>query len=193
MATIQPLVSEFTITGKLEDYITKSNEYIKSLQLVTEQEQYWIKLAKELRNSWYQKLQPGCLLKVTGMRKYEIHKGKVKYKAYGIELLEKPVSDKVIPDIQDIRIDGKAKAKAKVLFCQKSTCWKKGGKAACALLKSELKSRGIADEVEIKTVGCLNQCKKAPNIVMMPDKARYSRVTPKQVPQLIEKHLLDPV
>ncbi|MDJ0649061.1 MAG: (2Fe-2S) ferredoxin domain-containing protein [Xenococcaceae cyanobacterium MO_188.B19] len=191
MATIQPLVSEFTITGKLEDYISKSNNCIKSLQLVTEKGDYWIKLAKELRSSLKQKLQPGCLLKVTGMRKYEIHKGKVKYKAYGIEVLKKPFSEQVISDTQDVRIG--AKPKAKVLFCQKSTCWKKGGKAACTLLKAELESRGIANQVEIKTVGCLNQCKKAPNIVMMPDKARYSRVNPKQITQLIDKHLLSPI
>ncbi len=188
MATVQPLVSKFTITGKLEDYISKSNDYIKSLQLVTEQDEYSIKLAKELRNSWNEQLQPGCLLKVTGMRKYEIHKGKVKYKAYGIELLDKPVVESVVSDIQDGKVG--AKAKAKVLFCQKSTCWKKGGKAACASLKAELERRGISNQVEIKTVGCLKQCKKAPNIVMMPDKARYSKVNPKQISKLVEKHLI---
>lgn len=188
MATVQPLVSEFTITGKLEDYITKSNDCIKSLQLVTEKGEYWIKLAKELRNSLKNKLQPGCLLKVTGMRKHEIHKGKVKYKAYGIELLKKPVLEPVLSNIQPGKVG--TKPKAKVLFCQKYTCWKKGGKAACALLKAELERRGMANEVEIKTVGCLNQCKKAPNVVMMPDKAKYSKVSPKQITNLIHKHLL---
>ena len=189
MATVQPLVTQFSITGELEDFVTKSGDCIKYLQLVSEQQEYWIKVAKELRKSLSQKLQPGCLLKVTGMRKYEIHKGKVKYKAYGVELLEKPVLKPVIPQTSDVAVA--TKPKAKVLFCQKSTCWKRGGKTACELLKTELQSRGIADHVEIKTVGCLKQCKKAPNIVMMPDKARYSRVQPKQIVGLIEKHLLD--
>ncbi len=189
MAIIQPLVSQFTITGELEDFVTKSGGCIKSLQVVTEeQEEYWIKVAKELGKSLGKKLQSGCLLKVTGMRKYEIHKGEVKYKAYGVELLSKPVSKPVISSTSDVAVA--TKPKAKVLFCQKSTCWKQGGKAACQLLKAELQSRGIADKVEIKTVGCLKQCKKAPNIVIMPDKARYSRVKLKQVPGFIEKHLL---
>ena len=83
-----------------------------------------------------------------------------------------------------------AKSKAKVLFCQKSTCWKKGGKAACKALKAELKNRGLAERVEIKTTGCLKKCGKAPNVVMMPDKARYSKVKPKQVTKLIDKHLV---
>ena len=184
MATVQPLVSQFTLTGKLEDLVTKSDDCIQYLQLISEQEEYWIKVGKELRKNLSKKLQPGYLLKVTGMRKYEIHKGKVKYKAYGVEVLEKPVI------IQNSSVAVATKPKAKVLFCQKSTCWKRGGKTACALLKDELESKGIADKVEIKTVGCLKQCKKAPNIVIMPDKARYSRVEAKQVPKLIEKHLL---
>ena len=188
MVMTQPFVSQFTITGKLEDLSTKSNDCIKYLQLVTEQGEYGIKVAKELRKSISSKLKPGCLLKVTGMRKHEIHKGKIKYKAYGIELLSKPVSEKVISQACNSTVT--AKPKAKVLFCQKSTCWKKGGKTACELLKKELKNRGIEDRVEVKTVGCLKQCKKAPNMVIMPDKARYSRVQPQKVSNLIEKHLL---
>lgn len=187
MAIAEPLVSQFTITGKLENLVTKSDDCIKSLQLVTEQDEYSIKVAKQLRKSLNAKLQPGCLLKVTGMRKNEIHKGEVNYKAYGIELLSKPVVE-IIP--QSLDTVAATKPKAKVLFCQKATCWKQGGKAACQLLKAELQSRGIEDRVEIKTVGCLKQCKKAPNMVIMPDKAHYSWVQPKQISSLIEKHLL---
>ena len=137
MATVQPLVSQFTLTGKLEDLVTKSGDCIKYLQLISEQEEYWIKVAKELRNNFSRKLQPGYLLKVTGMRRYEIHKGKVKYKAYGIEVLEKPVIT------ENSNVEVATKPKAKVLFCQKSTCWKKGGKTACALLKAELESNPL--------------------------------------------------
>ena len=187
MATIQPLVSEFTIVGQLEDFIGKSDNCIKYLQLTTEEEEYSIKVAKELRKNLAKHLKPGCWLKVTGMKKHELHKGEVKYKAYRIELLEKKPSCKFAGDRTSAKT---TKSKAKVLFCNKSTCWKKGGKSACQSLQNELKKRGIADQVEIKTVGCLKQCKKAPNIVIMPDKARYSRVKPNQVSSFVEKHLL---
>ena len=82
------------------------------------------------------------------------------------------------------------KPKAKVLFCKKSTCWKKGGKAACKALKAELKERGIQNEVEIKTTGCLKRCGKAPNMLMLPDKASYSNIKPKKMKKLIDKHLV---
>ncbi|MDJ0901070.1 MAG: (2Fe-2S) ferredoxin domain-containing protein [Xenococcus sp. MO_188.B8] len=188
MGTMQPLVSEFTIVGKLEDIISKSNNCIKYLQLTTEEEEYSIKVAKELRSKLAKHLTSGCWLKVTGMRKYELHKGQVKYKAYRVELLAEKLSQHFASDTTDI--SKIAKPKAKVLFCQKSTCWKKGGKSACQLLKAELEKRGIADQVDIKTVGCLKQCKKAPNMVIMPDKAHYNNVKPNQVPSFIEKHLL---
>ena len=72
------------------------------------------------------------------------------------------------------------KPKAKVLFCKKSTCWKKGGKAACKALKAELKEQGLDEVVEIKTTGCLKRCGKAPNIIVMPDKAAYHKIKQKQ-------------
>lgn len=187
MATMHPLVSEFTILGKLEDFVSKSDNNIKYIQLTTKEEEYSIKVAKELRGKLAKHLEPGCWLKVTGMRKYELHKGEVKYKAYRIQLLEEEISQNCASKPTSSK---KGKAKAKVMFCQKSTCWKKGGKAAYQLLQNELEKRGIADQVDIKTVGCLKQCKKAPNMVIMPDKARYHNVKPKQVPSFIEKHLL---
>ncbi len=188
MATIQPLVSEFTVVGQLDDSISKSGKGIKYLQLTTEEEEYSIKVAKELRSKLTKHLEPGCWLKVTGMRKYELHKGQVKYKAYRVELLAEKLAENFASDTA--ATSNTAKPKAKVLFCHKSTCWKKGGKSTCQLLKTELEKRGIADQVEIKTVGCLKQCKKAPNMVIMPDKARYHHVKPQQVPSFIEKHLL---
>lgn len=185
---MQPLVSEFTIIGKLEDLVMKSGNSVKYLQLATENKEYSIKVAKELRHILAKHLEPGCWLKVTGMRKYEIHKEQVKYKAFRVELLPQKSASNFA--IDNVATSNTAKSKAKVLFCKKSTCWKKGGKSACQLLQTELKNRGIADQVEIKTVGCLKQCKKAPNIVIMPDKVRYHNVKPKQVNSFIEKHLL---
>ena len=186
MVMTRPFISQFTTAGELTDLKVKSKNCIKTLHLITERGEYTIKVAKELRKKLNIKLEPGCLIKVTGVRKNEIHKQKVSYKAYNIELLKKPVSKTV----KSSSSSATAIPKAKVLFCQKSTCWKNGGKEAFQRMKAELENRDIADRVEMKTVGCLKQCKKAPNIVIMPDKARYSKVKPKQVSNLVEKHLI---
>lgn len=187
MATMQPLISEFTMVGKLEDFVIKSNGRVRYLQLSTDKGEYWLKVAKERNNILNQQLKIGCWLKVTGMRKNKLHRGEVDYKAYRIELLRKPISENLIHGNLDVTTI--AKPKAKVLFCQKSNCWQQGGKAACELLKAELQNRGMSEQVEIKTTGCLKQCKQAPNMAILPDKVRYSRVQPKQISVLIDKHL----
>ncbi|NEP36436.1 (2Fe-2S) ferredoxin domain-containing protein, partial [Moorena sp. SIO3B2] len=80
--------------------------------------------------------------------------------------------------------------KASILVCQKSSCRKRGGQAVCNAIASSLKDHGLEDQVKIKETGCLKQCKHGPNLVMMPDKARYSEVAPQQIPTLIERHFV---
>ncbi len=182
MVSVQPLVSEFTIMGRLEDFVVNSHGCVKHLYLSTPEEDYSIVVAKEQKNVLNKYLKPGCYLKVTGMRKYKLHQQKVEYKAYRLELLPKQAITKTVTIT--------TKPKAKVLICQSSTCWQKGGKAAYETLQTELQAKGMTNEVEIVTTGCLKQCKQAPNLVIMPGRNCYSRVQPKQVSQLIVKHLL---
>ena len=179
-----PLVSEFTIVGKLEDCIANSKGCIKYLYLSTPEADYTIEVAKG--KTIGKDLQPSCWLKVTGMRKYEIHEDRVKYKAYKIELLPAGVKEKAT-SFKAIAL--KERPKAKVLVCQGSSCRKNGGKI-CELIQTQLQAKDMSDRVEIKTTGCLKQCKQAPNLIIMPGGIRYSRVQPKQVPNLIAKHLL---
>ncbi len=190
MVAIQPLVSEFTIIGTLEDLIVNDKGRVKYLYLSTPEEDYAIAVAKSPTSPLSQQLQPGCYLKVTGMRKYKLHQDQLEYKAYRIELLPSPV---ISPDdAESTSIPGKIKTtkpKVKVLFCQNSNCWQKGGKVACELLKTELRTEGIIDQVEIKTTGCMKQCKQAPNIVMMPGRKRYSRMQPQELSALITKQV----
>ena len=179
MVALPPLVSQFTITGKLEDVRVKSNGRVKYLLLSDNEKDYWIKVPKEQPEFLSQHLKLGCVLKIAGMQKHKIHQGKVEYKAYGIELLAPPT----LKQTSD-------KTRAKVLFCQSSSCWNKGGKVACELLKEELERRQITEQVEIKTTGCLKKCKQAPNVVMLPDKIHYGGIQPQQIPLLIDKHLI---
>jgi (2Fe-2S) ferredoxin len=68
---------------------------------------------------------------------------------------------------------------------------KRGGKAVCQALSAALGDRGLSDEVAIKGTGCLKQCSAGPNIVVMPDKTRYSRIQAAQIPKMIDKHFPD--
>lgn len=181
MVTVQPLVSEFTLIGKLEDLLLNSKGRVKCLYLSTSDREYVIKVAKEQKNILSRYLKPGCKLKVSGMRKCKPHKLGTEYKAYVIELLAAPIQ----PNVNS----SAAKSKSLVLICQSSSCCKQGGKAVYKKLRAELYSQGIAEQVEIKTTGCLKQCKQGPNLVM-PGKHRYSNVKPQQVSALVKQHLI---
>jgi hypothetical protein len=159
MITVQPLVSEFTIVGRLENFLVSSKGRVKSLCLSTPEADYTMEVAKEQGNVLSTYLKPGCHLKVVGMRKNKLHQGHIDYKAYNIELLPEPANS-------DNTVIKTNKSKARILVCQGSSCWQKGGRATYQLLKAELQAKGMTEEVEIKTTGCWKQCKQAPNIMM---------------------------
>lgn len=193
MKKSKSLVTEFSITGKLVKVIIKKNNQVKYLKLVGESPEkrpYWIKVAKDIREDIAPIACLGADLIVKGTKKQKIKLGKIGYKADYVELVTSKNNGSSLPLVtNDPPVSApknQVKARAKVLICKKSNCWKKGGKEVYQALKNACDE----GQIQLKTVGCLKQCKKAPNIVIMPDKARYSKVKPKEIPALVEKHLL---
>lgn len=194
MAKTKYRLSQFNLTGELRKSSKKKGK-IKYIELATDEGKYWVKVAKKIRGNLDKNISKGCRLEVIGEQKRYFKTGQVKLKAYTVNLLacnlqsaevevkEKQVSLKPIFNRQK-------KVKAKVLICQKNNCWKHGGSQIYEQLSAMFKERGLENEIEIKKTGCLKKCKQAPNIVMMPDKNRYSKVKPKQIPDLVEKHLI---
>ena len=187
--------SPFTLTGKLKKVILKKGT-VKYLKLLgNNRHKYWIKLSSKLRKNLDSNLVKGSLLKITGEQKQNRKTDKIKYKASRVilvtqdaEAAETKIKQKKISLLPVF--DNQKKSQAKVLICQKSNCWKKGGKKVCEQLEANLRDRNLGGEIPIKKTGCLKKCKQAPNIVMLPDKVRYSKVKAKQIPDLIEKHLV---
>ncbi|MEM7593986.1 MAG: (2Fe-2S) ferredoxin domain-containing protein, partial [Cyanobacteria bacterium P01_A01_bin.83] len=87
MIAVQPLISGFEVVGKLENILVSSKGRVKHLDLSTVEGDYSIEVAKSLTTLPINELQSGCLLKITGMKKYEIHQNQLKYKAYSIKLM----------------------------------------------------------------------------------------------------------
>lgn len=188
MSNLKTEVTEFTLTGQLLGFVIKDGYKIKYFRMAIADREYWIKPAKELRNQLEQEITPGCLIEVGGTTKQCWKTGKIKLKAYSVKRVAIPeVVPTPISALQPQATPSKPK-KACVLVCQKSDCRKRGGQAVCATLQESLRDRGLESQVEIKLTGCLKACKDGPNIIMMPDKARYSNVRPHQIPELLEKH-----
>ena len=194
MAKTSKIVTSFNFNGKLSK-ISYKKKKIKYIKLETKQGKYWIKVPKKLREK-IANLSLGCELEVEGIARQKLERKKIKRKAEKIMVIAPNLADNPIEvKTETVSLlpifDRKTKSKAKVLICQKSNCWKKGGKQVCAEIESILDDMGLTKEIPIKKTGCLKQCKKAPALVMMPDKARYNKVKLKQVAKMVDQHLIN--
>ncbi len=190
MSKISSEVAQFSCIGQLLGVVIKEGDKIKYLRVNVSEREYWIKLPKELRYQLNTAITPGSWLEIQGTQESCPKKGIVKLRAETVNLASKlhPLSHTVVlPQATAVE---KKTPKACILICQKSDCWKRGGKAVCELLEESLRDRGLDDKVQIKRTGCLKDCKRGPNVVMMPDKKRYSQVTLQQVETLLEKHFI---
>lgn len=188
-------VSQFQLEGQFLGFEVEDGYKIKRLNLATPTGDYSIKLSEASRATIGRVLHPGDRLQVMGERKLNLKTGDIKFKAVQITVIAagSEVSDSgrvtnplpmVAPDTPNQR----AGKQASILVCQKSDCWKRGGKAVCQALEQTISDRGLNEQVTVKTTGCMKQCKAGPNIVFMPNKTRYSRVDPAVVPALVDEH-----
>ncbi|MGB5593544.1 MAG: (2Fe-2S) ferredoxin domain-containing protein [Crocosphaera sp.] len=182
MSKLTPL-SQFRLVGQLESFVIKKGDKLKYLRMKVEEREYWLKIPKKLRQDVDRSLLSGTWLEVTGNRELKKKTGFFELEATKVKLLANPdIPCAVIaPEIASSSV-------GKILVCQKSSCWKRGGESICQRLEKQLDDQGLGDRVEIKLTGCLKQCKKGPNVVIMPDKTRYSQVKPRQVQELLDKH-----
>lgn len=175
-------VISFSLEGRFLGF--EFEEYKpKRLLVATAEGECTLKMAKSLRYSFSLRLIPGDWLQIVGEKKIDSKTGEVKFKA------EQVIPTTVSQEQISIPVAAKSvNSKASILVCQKSDCMKRGGKQLCQAMQAALSDRGLTDEVNIKGTGCLKHCKAGPNIVMMPDKTRYSKVDANQIPELIDKH-----
>lgn len=187
MSKIKSPTAEFTLVGQLLDFVIKDGYKVKYLRLAVSEREYWIKLPKELRQQLDPQIAPGCCLKISGIQERCLKTGKLKLEADSVNLTASATANLPEP-LANLPTQLKA-AKASILVCQKSSCLKRGGNALCQAIAANLQERGLEEQVQIKKTGCLKQCKQGPNLIIMPDKAKYSYVNPQQVPALLEKHI----
>ncbi|MGJ3247339.1 MAG: (2Fe-2S) ferredoxin domain-containing protein [Elainellaceae cyanobacterium] len=203
------LKSGFRLEGRLLSVVLKDGYKVKGLRLATSSGEYKIKLPKDVRKSLIDDLTPGDWLCVSGQQKIDMKKGTVTLKAASVNPTTPGAIESVaprrpaqIPDrmpqqsnarsSQEQEFQEAASKQARkpetILVCKKSDCCKRGGKAVSQTLEKLLSDRQLDDQVTIKQTGCMKRCKAGPNIVM-PDKTRYSRVSPDELPEIVDKHI----
>jgi (2Fe-2S) ferredoxin len=202
--------SELQLEGRFLGFVSKKKGKAgKQFGLSTDRGERCITLdcSKKERAVWQARLTPGDWVQVEGEKKFNPKSGKVKLKADRIVLPVGTASSApqeteecaiaphcpIADNCSHSQTNGNAektprKKKASILVCQKSACRKRGGSAICDALQDHLRHHGLDDAVTIKGTGCMKRCKAGPNVIVMPDKTRYSKIDPQEIPHLIANH-----
>jgi (2Fe-2S) ferredoxin len=72
----------------------------------------------------------------------------------------------------------------------KGCCKQRGGAEVRDALKKELAARGLSDRIRANNSGCLDQCEHGVTVVVYPEQVWYGGVTPADVVELVERHLV---
>jgi NADH:ubiquinone oxidoreductase subunit F (NADH-binding)/(2Fe-2S) ferredoxin/Pyruvate/2-oxoacid:ferredoxin oxidoreductase delta subunit len=80
--------------------------------------------------------------------------------------------------------------RAHLLVCAGTGCVSNNSYKVKEALEEEIKRRGLKDEVLVVATGCQGFCAAGPIVLYQPDGIFYQLVTEKDVPLLVEEHLL---
>jgi len=76
------------------------------------------------------------------------------------------------------------------MVCAGTGCVACGSMQLRDRLTSELENRGLSDEVQVVITGCNGFCAEGPILVVYPEGIFYKKLTPEDIPFLVEEHFL---
>jgi len=178
--------SDFTLSGRFLTYILSKSCEVKGIRLATSQGEQYIKLAKSLRPACSDILQPGTWIQVHGRQTVDTKTGEAKFKAKAIVPALPSSSESQIDEIAYYSAANHQQGKIKI--CQKSDCRKRGSKQVQRAIELALQESGRTEDIHVQSIGCMGQCKAGPNLVVLPDKTRYTGVKPRNVVHILQQH-----
>ncbi|ANV87493.1 (2Fe-2S) ferredoxin domain-containing protein [Picosynechococcus sp. PCC 7117] len=212
MITLAVHHRSFTFVGTASNFKLGKHQRIRHFDLQTDHGSYRFKIPSKLHKRLHFQLELHSKLEVRGIIWRHPKKSKEKLEIQHIALLsesqgatpnesfgDRPLETADSTGNEDTNIAENPCAKTngpqKIVLCKKPTCWKRGGQLIYDRLQQAIRDQDIADQVSIETTGCMGRCKKAPNLMVMPDKQKYSNFPPNAAADLIHHHFqkhLDP-
>lgn len=77
-----------------------------------------------------------------------------------------------------------------ILVCGGTGCKASQSELIKANFKSRLNELGLADEIQVILTGCFGFCEKGPIVKVLPDNTFYTQVTPEDVSEIVEEHII---
>ncbi len=78
-----------------------------------------------------------------------------------------------------------------ITICDGTGCIQKGNAEIRKALEQQIKDRNLTDDVHIHLSGCLGMCEKGPVVVINPGYTVYGSVTPADIQEIVEEHLVN--
>ena len=80
--------------------------------------------------------------------------------------------------------------RAHVLICGGTGCTSSDSKTLQEAFNTYIAEFGLTEEIKMVQTGCFGLCALGPIVIVYPDGTFYSRVTPEDVKEIVEEHLL---
>ncbi|MFS8909908.1 (2Fe-2S) ferredoxin domain-containing protein [Synechococcus sp. H60.3] len=173
----------FESEGQFLGFLPDKDGKLKYLRWQAGAEVFAGKIPKPLRSELYRSLKPGDRVQIAGEREVNLLKGREKWVLYRVVPVQAGIPATSPPKAAP---ESEEKRKGVVLVCQKSDCCRRGALEVIQALQAHLAA--YPETIRVQGVGCLKDCKRGPNVVFLPDKARYSGVSPQGIPALLERH-----
>lgn len=77
-----------------------------------------------------------------------------------------------------------------VMICGGTGCHSSGSADIIKNFETQIKEKGLDKEVKIVRTGCFGLCEVGPIVVIYPEGAFYSHITPEDVNEIVEEHLV---
>jgi hypothetical protein len=140
--------SEFEVKGQFAGFV-RDEQGKRRLLLQAGEETLFFKLPGSLRKQFADRLVTGHSIVVSGVEQRDQLSGWVR---------------RIISRLQFLEVQPVACGHCTIRVCAKKNCWKSGGKELWQALEQEIASAGLIGAVRLKAVGCLDRCKRAPNL-----------------------------
>ncbi len=73
---------------------------------------------------------------------------------------------------------------------EKGSCTARGSGPVAEKFAEEFEARGLWGRFKLNTISCLGACEHGPTTLVYPEGVMYGKLTPEDVPKIIETHLL---
>ena len=77
-----------------------------------------------------------------------------------------------------------------VLICGGTGCTSSGSKLIQTAFENAIEKNNLGDEVKLVQTGCFGLCELGPVVIIHPEGTFYSRVTPEDVEEIVNEHLI---